>query len=693
MANIADEKYQRMYNKFKLEHERNPNLTLAKFLRSNSVHKPGFMNWLKSRGLIDTKSKSRVVQLSEGIRQINKELKKEYETYNTISMIGIEDYNTAHPKKVQYWWLNIRPEIWGVEDAAIGDEKTISFFGDKRHLKNRVSKKSKDNEFDGQLQKWLYCYLIDREDNPHFGQPITTQELAISLLDYCKIPVDKNSIDSAKDRLRNIERYLPPIYEMNPPEILLNPSDRDRGYRSCAAWQYPMNEDGRIKTDEIGNRQARELEKNKRVNYFYRKSQKPRYYYDPEHKGDLEYVQEAPELDVEKKFPPIRTIHPFSLAKIGDRVLACNTKATSLVAMLEITAIGEDKVDFRIVDIFTRPFSLTNLPKPYCDYCDEIEKLTPCFFHLEDNIGNGLVKIIGDYTNTPVKNKISYTKEDLRGDNIFIEEENIQAIFDGLSYKKNIILQGVPGVGKTFLAKRVAYAMMKGKYNRRICSVQFHPNYTYEDFIIGYRPGEDGNFVLQEGVFKQFCDNASKDKNNKYFFIIDEINRGNLSKIFGEAFTLIDKDHRSETIELANFNVPLRVPKNVYIIGLMNTADRSIAMLDIALRRRFEFFTLEPAFGTKQFNKYQKKLNSKLFDEVINAIVNLNNFIVDDPSLGKGFCIGHSYFCNQEVVEETWLRNVVEYEIIPMLREYWFDEDDKFNEQSEKLRNALVLND
>ena len=691
MVNIADKRYEKTWNKFQAEHKRNPNLTLPKFLRSNTVNKQGFMNWLKSRGYIETRSKSRVVQLYEEIHQINNELQNEFETFNTISMIGKEGYNTDYLEKGQYWWLNISPEIWGVEDATVGDEKTISFFRNNRYIKNRVSKKSKDNEFDGQLKKWLYCYLIDKENNPHFGQPVTPQELAISLLDYCKIPVDKKSIDSAKERLRNLEKYLPPIYEMNPPEILLNPTDRDRGYRSCAAWQYPINEEGRIKTDEEGNRQPRELEKNKRVHYFYRKSQKPRYYYDPAHKGDSEYVQEAPELDIEKSFPPIRIIHPFSLAKIGDRVFACNTKTMRLVAMLEITAVGEDIIDFRIVDIFSRPFSPTNLAKPYCDYCDEIEKLDPSFFRLEENVGKEIVKIIGEYTNTPVNNKMSYTKEDLKGDNIFIEEENLQEIFDGLCYKKNIILQGVPGVGKTFLAKRLAYAMMGGKYNRRICSVQFHPNYTYEDFIIGYRPGEDGNFVLQNGVFKQFCENAFEDKNNDYFFIIDEINRGNLSKIFGESFTLIDKDHRCETIELANFNVPLRVPKNVYIIGLMNTADRSIAMLDIALRRRFKFFTLEPAFGTKQFNEYQKKLNSKLFDEVISAIVKLNDFIADD--LGKGFCIGHSYFCNQKVIDEAWLGNVVKHEIIPMLREYWFDEDGKFVEQSDKLLKALILDD
>jgi 5-methylcytosine-specific restriction endonuclease McrBC GTP-binding regulatory subunit McrB len=184
-----------------------------------------------------------------------------------------------------------------------------------------------------------------------------------------------------------------------------------------------------------------------------------------------------------------------------------------------------------------------------------------------------------------------------------------------------------------------------------------------------------------------------KDGKNDYYFIIDEINRGNISKIFGEAFTLIDKDYRGQSMNLAGFNQKLRVPENVYIIGLMNTADRSLAMLDIALRRRFNFFTLKPAFKSQQFKAYQEKLNSKLFDSVINAIVELNDEIAGDPTLGEGFCIGHSYFCNQREVDGSWLKNIIESEIIPMLRDYWFDDNDKFEAQSAKLRKALILND
>jgi 5-methylcytosine-specific restriction protein B len=242
--------------------------------------------------------------------------------------------------------------------------------------------------------------------------------------------------------------------------------------------------------------------------------------------------------------------------------------------------------------------------------------------------------------------------------------------------------------------------MIEHKDEDRVCVVQFHPNYTYEDFIIGYKPCDDGKFQLKPGVFMKFCQEAAKDENkdNNFFFIIDEINRGNLSKIFGEAFTLIEKDHRGESIKLANSDngyKELEIPENVYIIGLMNTADRSLAMLDYALMRRFEFLPLEPAFDTKSFKIYQKSLNNDLFNKVIKCIVDLNKKIANNSALGEGFCIGHSYFCiskdrkkeYEECIKDikAWLKNVIHYEIIPILRAYCFDGDKKFDELSTPL--------
>ena len=172
-----------------------------------------------------------------------------------------------------------------------------------------------------------------------------------------------------------------------------------------------------------------------------------------------------------------------------------------------------------------------------------------------------------------------------------------------------------------------------------------------------------------------------------YFLIIDEINRGNLSKIFGELLQLIEADYRDQPLQLAYSKQRFSVPSNLYIIGMMNTADRSLAMIDYALRRRFSFFEMKPGFKTEAFNNDISKLEISKLEELINAIIELNKVITDDDSLGSGFCIGHSYLCNFDNGYD--LESIVEYDIIPMLREYWFDNDDKFNQEAQKLRNAL----
>ena len=265
-----------------------------------------------------------------------------------------------------------------------------------------------------------------------------------------------------------------------------------------------------------------------------------------------------------------------------------------------------------------------------------------------------------------------------------------------LKHKKNIILQGAPGVGKTFTAKRLAYSIMGEKDNSRIEFIQFHQSYSYEDFIMGYRPTDDGSFELKEGVFYRFCDKARNDPDRHYFFIIDEINRGNLSKIFGEMLMLIEADKRGDKLKLTyqkEDDEPFSVPDNLYIIGMMNTADRSLAMIDYALRRRFSFFEMSPGFDSKGFKAYSDSLNNDYFSTLIAQIKLLNKEIEKDSSLGKGFCIGHSYFCNltAETCTTDRMCSVVEYDIIPMLREYWFDDKDKADKWSADMRG--IFND
>ena len=275
-------------------------------------------------------------------------------------------------------------------------------------------------------------------------------------------------------------------------------------------------------------------------------------------------------------------------------------------------------------------------------------------------------------------------------DSVYMSDEDYNTLVSLVKNKKNIILQGAPGVGKTFAAKRLAYSMMGVKDPNRVMMVQFHQSYSYEDFIMGFRPSENG-FKLKHGVFYEFCKRAEVDSDNDYFFIIDENNRGNMSKIFGELLMLIENDYRGEKhkIRLAYNDEYFSVPENLYIIGMMNTADRSLAMIDYALRRRFSFFDMTPGFDSVGFKKYQENLDCEVFNKVIDAVKALNIEIAKDDSLGKGFCIGHSYFCNRESIDNMWLENVIEYDIAPMLREYWFDNDKKFKEETDKLLSLI----
>ena len=281
-------------------------------------------------------------------------------------------------------------------------------------------------------------------------------------------------------------------------------------------------------------------------------------------------------------------------------------------------------------------------------------------------------------------------------DEVFMEKDAFDKLLALLPYKQNVILQGAPGTGKTFTAKRLAYALMEEKDDRRVCVIQFHQSYSYEDFIEGYRPTSNG-FELQNGVFYDFCQEARSQDGQEYFFIIDEVNRGNISRIFGEAFMLLEKDKRDgERVKLMYSGEEFSIPGNVYVIGTMNTADRSLAMIDYALRRRFAFFTLKPGFETPGFKVYQQSINDSKFDALIECIIELNEELAKDETLGEDFCIGHSFFCGLEELKDPKnsqlhdrLNAIVEYELIPLLQEYWFDQKDKAIKWSEKLKDAI----
>ncbi len=304
---------------------------------------------------------------------------------------------------------------------------------------------------------------------------------------------------------------------------------------------------------------------------------------------------------------------------------------------------------------------------------------------------NYIDDLISKYLNTEVENNnlLKYTKESFLKE-VFMSETEYDRLSNLLLQEKNIILQGAPGVGKTFIAKRLAYSIIGEKDSNKVSMVQFHQSYSYEDFIMGYRPSESNSFKLEKGKFYEFCNLAKKDPENKYFFIIDEINRGNLSKIFGELLMLIEADKRGQEISLLYNKELFSVPENVYIIGMMNTADRSLAMIDYALRRRFSFYTISPAFDNPKFVEYQNTMVNPHFNNLVNIVKQLNETIKNDSTLGKGFMIGHSYLSElSNDVSDEQLFNIIEYKLIPLIEEYWFDEESKVNQWSELLRGSL----
>lgn len=380
----------------------------------------------------------------------------------------------------------------------------------------------------------------------------------------------------------------------------------------------------------------------------------------------------------------MRLSQNFSEALEGETVIVYETGQTNeIIGICEVyKPLDGNVIKFKKVEGLAEP-----VPRYTIEENREIVNIEAfrnqqgAFFKLSKNEYDAIMIAIRDSNpQKRYKNLLPYSKEDFLSE-VFFDENDFDELKALILSRKNVILQGAPGVGKTYISKKMAYAIMGEVDDDRILSIQFHQGYSQDDFLEGYRPDGIGIYKFRRGSFRTHCSKAANDPSHKYFVIIDEINRGNVAKIFGEAFMLMEPMRRGKQnyIELAFSKERFFIPENLYIIGTMNITDHEYAITDYALRRRFAFFTLQPIFKNKKFIEFCG--NNALLSKVVDKVNEINSGLTEANK------IGHCFFCEKQTPEE--LKMTVKYNIIPLMQEYFYNDPEKSKQITEELLDTI----
>ena len=382
-----------------------------------------------------------------------------------------------------------------------------------------------------------------------------------------------------------------------------------------------------------------------------------------------------------------RKIHNnFLEAKKGEKVLVYESVPTGrIIGICEIEKEwADDMLCFKKLETFTEYVKRTDI-----EQIRDIVNIEPfryqdgIFFKLSEDEYKAIYNIIRDmnpmhtYMIYPEYNKEKFLKD------CFFDSAEYDELRELLLTRKNVVLQGPPGTGKTYIAKRLAFSILGKKDTGKILNIQFHPKYSVDEFIEGFRPDDIGIYKYREGCFKEFCNQARNDKDNKYFLLIDEINRGDVIKVFGDTFMLLEPDKRGKEnyVELPASKERFYIPSNLYIMGTMNIADKEQTMSDYAVRRRFSFYNVNPIFENKEFIKFCQ--GSKLKMKIIDTVKEINSMVSGNKQ------IGHCYFCKDENDKE--LIRTVKYELIPLAEEYFKDDEAVKELVVKKLKKSINI--